>query len=291
MLKSMTGYGKAVCEVENARYTIEIKSLNSKQLDFNLRIPLVFREKEIEIRNAINQQLSRGKVDLYIDHEPIEEEAKAHINRKIVKEYYEQLKDISYELKIQNDEQFLQIVMRLPDILKREKDELKETVWETVREAIQKAIAEVSAFREREGAALEKDILKRVGLIETKLQEITPFEKQRLESIRMRMDKNLTDIINGDHSVDKDRFEQEMIYYLERLDITEEKVRLANHCKYFRETLKENTPGKKLGFISQEMLREINTIGSKASEAAIQQIVVEMKDELEKIKEQLMNVL
>ena len=291
MLKSMTGYGKAVCEYENIKYTVEIKSLNSKQFDCGTRIPLVFKEKEIELRSLLSRELSRGKVDIYIDSEALTEAPNVNVNKNVVKAYFNQFSIICDELSIDNKEMLLPIIMRLPDTLKREREELDENQWKTVLSGIMNAIKELNAFRETEGIVLEKDIMDRVTLIDKRLTEIGQFEQGRIEAIRNRISTSINDFFNGDSKIDKERFEQEMIYYLEKLDITEEKVRLKNHCNYFMETAATALPGKKLGFIAQEILREINTIGSKANDSNIQSIVVNMKDEIEKIKEQLMNVL
>ena len=287
----MTGYGKAEMEVNNKKITIEIKSLNSKQIDINTRIPVLYREKDIEIRKIISDRLIRGKVDFNIYVENLGEESNSRINEPILKGYYHHLQKISKDLGLQIDNNTLQAVLRLPDVVKTEYETLDEKEWETIHIKILGAIDDIEAFRVKEGSALEADILGNVQSIHNLLKEIEPFEKQRIETLKARLTDNLESLkLNG--NVDKNRFEQELIFYLEKLDINEEKVRLTNHCEYFYETsaLPESS-GKKLTFISQEIGREINTIGSKANESNIQRIVVQMKDHLERVKEQLLNVL
>jgi len=292
MMVSMTGYGKTTCELNGKMITIEAKSLNSKQLDIYTRLPNLYKDKDIEIRNNISTRLKRGKIDLYINFDNSEVSNSSKINFALVKDYYEQIKEINNKLEMQTDEStILPTLMRFPDVLKTGKEELDETEWNKVLEQIMAALNIVESFRNQEGIVLEKDILSRVQLIEDLLILIQPFEDQRIQKLREKMYSGFNEI--GDkEKVDSNRFEQELIYYIERLDITEEKVRLKNHCSFFREVCRdENQSGKKLGFIAQEIGREINTIGSKANSSEIQRIVVQMKDELEKIKEQLMNVL
>jgi uncharacterized protein (TIGR00255 family) len=291
MIKSMTGYGKAVCELPDKTITIEMKSLNGKQADVYLRLPNMYREKESEIRNIIVNSLKRGKIECIISLENFNGEQLAFINKEVVKRYYVQLMEIQDELKIQNKEPLIQTILRLPESLKSEKEELNEKDWEILKSEIYQSIKQLENFRQQEGNILEKDIVERIGDIEKLLSQLETFENTRTERIKERLNTNLLEFINQD-AFDKNRFEQELIYYLEKLDITEEKVRLQNHCSYFRQvTSEDNNIGKKLGFICQEMGREINTIGSKANDFEIQKVVVLMKDELEKIKEQLMNVL
>ncbi|MCK4344681.1 MAG: YicC family protein, partial [Bacteroidales bacterium] len=262
--------------------------LNSKQLDVSARLPVLYKEKELELRNIISQSLERGKIDISIFIDTIEKEKTPSINQAVVKNYYEQLKQISGELSI---DQILPVIMRLPDTLKIEKQELDEKEWEKVKTGIKEAIYELISFRNQEGKALQKDIHHHVNQIRKLLDNIGPYEKERIGKIKTRINHNLSEFL-ATESIDQNRFEQEMIYYLEKFDITEEKVRLRNHCDYFLQTLKLKIPaGKKLGFIAQEMGREINTIGSKANDSDIQKLVVQMKDKLEKIKEQLLNVL
>ena len=291
MIKSMTGFGKSEFEVNNKKFTIEIKSLNSKQIDINARVPALYREKEIEIRKTISDALTRGKVDFNIYVENLGEESSAKINEPILKNYFKHLKEISSELEVPVNEGTLHAAMRLPDTVKVEYEKLDEGEWKTILQHIKKALAELDSFRNQEGLALKADITSNVKKINEMLPEIEPFEKKRVEVIKTRIQENLESLkLNG--SVDENRFEQELLFYLEKLDINEEKVRLANHCNYFEETVNLKIPvGKKLGFISQELGREINTIGSKANDSDIQRIVVQMKDHLERVKEQLLNVL
>jgi uncharacterized protein (TIGR00255 family) len=287
----MTGYGKAECELPGRRVTVEIKSLNSKQLDISTRLPSFLKEREIDIRNEISRELERGKIDCYISTELISEDSAHKINKEIVKNYIKQLREINEELKLNNDEQLIQVAMRLPDTLKADREELEEEEWDTILKSLHTAVAGVKAYRSREGNILEDDIKKRIQLILEKLEKIRLFEEARIQNIRDRLMQNLKELKLAE-SYDPNRFEQELIYYLERLDITEEKVRLATHCNYFLEILPSTeSVGKKLGFITQEIGRELNTLGSKSGDSNIQKSIVEMKDELEKIKEQLNNIL
>ena len=287
----MTGFGKAEFEVNNKKITIEIKSLNSKQIDINTRTPALYREKDIIIRKALSEKLVRGKVDFNIYVENLGEESNSKINEPILKGYFNHLKQISDDLGVKTDHHTLHSAMRLPDVVKTEYETLDEKEWETILENIYKALDEIDKFRIQEGTALLSDILGNITSIQDLLGQIEPFEQQRIEAVKTKLTENLESLkLNG--SVDENRFEQELIFYLEKLDINEEKVRLANHCSYFTETLEEElSKGKKLGFISQEIGREVNTIGSKANEKNIQRIVVQMKDHLERVKEQLLNVL
>ncbi len=287
----MTGFGKAEFEINNKKFTIEIKSLNSKQIDINTRIPAVYREKDIEIRKELSDKLERGKVDFNIYVESLGDESNSKINEPILKSYFKQLSKISADLNLPTDLTTLQAALRLPDVVKTEYQTLNEEEWEIILENIKNAIADIDKFRVQEGNALQIDVVRNIDFIKSLLAQVEPFEGQRIELLRARLTENLEKLaLNG--NVDKNRFEQELIFYLEKLDINEEKVRLANHCEYFLETIAEPFPnGKKLGFISQELGREINTIGSKANNTDIQRIVVQMKDYLERIKEQLLNVL
>jgi len=291
MIKSMTGFGKSEFEINNKKITIEIKSLNSKQADINTRIPALYREKEIDMRREITDQLVRGKIDLSIYVENLGETSSAIINEAIVKNYFENLSKLSNDLELPVNESILQIIMRLPDSVKVQYEQLEEEEWEILLANIRKALVQVGQFRLQEGTALEKDLLANIDAIQSLLKAVEPFEQQRIETIKNRLTDSLDSLrLNG--TVDHDRFEQELIFYLERLDFNEEKVRLVNHCKYFLETMKDSEPnGKKLSFITQEIGREINTIGSKANESNIQRLVVQMKDALEKVKEQVLNVL
>jgi len=294
MIRSMTGYGKAVAESGSRKFNIELKSLNSKQLDLALKLPGVLREKEAEIRNLISQKLERGKVDLFIGTESGMETAVISINHDLAKKYHEELKALQNELNEENPEGLLPIIIKMPDVIQSAKEELLEDDWLIVRAGIEQAIALMDEFRRGEGNILGDDLKKRIGLILSYLDGVEPFEKQRMTDIREKMIRDFANYksdFNGS-APDQNRFEQEMIYYLERLDITEEKIRLKKHCDYFLDTMEEGiSQGKKLGFITQEIGREINTLGSKANQADMQKLVVQMKDELEKIKEQLMNIL
>jgi uncharacterized protein (TIGR00255 family) len=295
MIKSMTGYGKASVEITGRKLTIEIKSLNSKQFDLNLKIPGYFREKELEVRNTLMQVLDRGKVDFYISTEITGEMLNFSVNHDLAKKYHAELVNLQAELKESPSESLLPLVMKMPDVLQTSRDEISDTDWEKIAAGISEASRFVDNFRINEGAILASDFSKRVENVLSLLKEIEPFEKNRIVEIRERMIRDFKNLASADlngSAPDKNRFEQEVIYYLEKLDFTEEKVRLRKHCDYFLETLDEPaSQGKKLGFITQEMGREINTLGSKAADAAIQRLVVQMKDELEKIKEQLGNIL
>jgi len=287
----MTGYGKSVCELPEKTITIEIKSLNGKQADVYLRLPNIYREKESEIRNIINNSLKRGKIECVITIESFNGEKLAFINKEVVKRYYAQLLEIQDDLKIQDREPLIQTILRLPESLKAEKEEMDEKEWEVLKSTLNSSIKQLENFRRQEGNILEADIVERIGNIEKLLFQLNGYEKTRTERIKSRLQNNLQEFFSQD-VFDRNRFEQELIYYLEKLDITEEKVRLQNHCSYFKEVVTEDShTGKKLGFICQEIGREINTIGSKANDFEIQKLVVLLKDELEKIKEQLMNVL
>ncbi len=291
MLVSMTGFGKATCELENKKLTIEIKSLNSKQLDIYSRIPGFYREKEIEVRNHISKKLLRGKVDFSLYAEITSIENGSIVNTDLVKAYFKQLSEVSDELGIDNKNDLLQVIMRLPDTIKTEREELDEDEWKLILQSIENAIDDLIKFRVQEGVALQKDITERVVNIQDLLKQVDTYEKQRIEKVKERLRNNLKELSEATE-YDENRFEQELIFYLEKLDVTEEKVRLAHHCGYFLKTVELNEPvGKKLGFISQEIGREINTLGSKANHSDMQKLVILMKDELEKIKEQLLNVL
>jgi len=291
MIRSMTGYGKAECLLADKKLTIEIKSLNSKQLDVNTRLPSLYKEKEINIRQVIASELERGKVECSFYYELSGEAVSGTINEPVVKDYYQQLYRISGELGLQASLELLSTVMRMPDTIRTEKPELQETEWTLVEAALREALEQVNIFRKQEGESLDEDLRQRADAITRKLKEVELYEKERIDQVRERIGKHLEEF-GLKESVDENRFEQELIYYIEKLDVSEEKVRLANHCKYFMETLEDSGPaGKKLGFISQEMGREINTLGSKANHKELQKLVVEMKDELERIKEQILNVL
>ena len=290
MVKSMTGFGKGEATLPNKRITVEIRSLNSKQLDLSLRLPAVYRQSENELRNVIARTIQRGKVDVFVSVESQSVETPARINREVFREYLRQMNDTLAFAGIDADyDAILPVIMRLPDVVATESEAISEEEHAALIAATEAAAAQLDAFRTQEGAILIADLLRRVELIERYRDEVVPFEKARTETIRTRILDNLAKL---PVEVDRNRLEQEMIFYLEKLDITEEKVRLTNHCKYFREVAAgEEGAGRKLGFIAQEMGREINTMGSKANESNIQILVVKMKDELEKIKEQVLNIL
>jgi len=287
----MTGYGKAECLLPDKKLSIELRSLNSKQMDTSTRLPSLYKEKELEIRQLIAAGLERGKVECSFHYELAGNAASGIINEQVVKGYYEQLYKIAGELGLPTSPELLSTAMRMPDTLQTEKTSIEEEEWIQVKDALLQALEKVREFRNQEGLSLDRDLRERVKAIAEKLELVTGFESARLEQIRERIGNNLEEFLKKD-AVDENRFEQELIYYIEKLDISEEKVRLANHCTYFLETMNDAGPvGKKLGFISQEMGREINTLGSKANHTEIQKLVVEMKDELERIKEQILNVL
>jgi uncharacterized protein (TIGR00255 family) len=291
MIKSMTGYGKAIAETPQKKITIEIKSLNSKQLDLNTKLPWLYKEKEPEIRNIISQRLDRGKIDFSVYCDMLDDEVVTVINKSAVRNYYNQFKEIAAELKIDLDDQIFTAIMKLPDTLKTEKPEMPEAEWEIVRNQIIESITMLDLYRIEEGNSIMLDFKKCIGKILSLLETVQTFETGRITKIREKL-MSLLDESLGPEKVDKNRFEQEIILYLEKYDINEEKVRLKTHCDYFIETVNTPSPnGKILNFITQEIGREINTIGSKANDASIQKLVVMMKDELEKIKEQTLNVL
>lgn len=286
MIHSMTGYGKAVAECTDKKITIEIRSLNSKNLDLNVRIPFVYREKELDMRKLISEKLQRGKIDFSILIESTAADKNQQINPLVIQAYMDEFKQIVPKI---TDAELLAIVMRLPDVMTYANNALEDEEWALVAKTLQQAMDNLNQFRATEGAVLKQDFVHRIDNITQLLGQVQPFEKERMELLKERFQKNLEEV-NVEY--DANRLEQELIYYLEKLDITEEKVRLKQHCKYFIETL--DTPlseGKKLGFICQEIGREINTLGSKANHSSLQKIVVQMKDELEKVKEQILNVL
>ncbi len=287
----MTGYGKSVVAYKDKKINVEIKSLNSKALDLSTRITPLYREKEMEIRRHIARKLSRGKVDFAVWTEKDTVVDATPINAVLVEDYYHQIKAISAKTGIPDPQDWYATLLRMPDVLtKTDVEELSDEEWEAARTAINQAIDALIAFRRQEGAALEKKFNEKVDNIERLLRSIGPYEKSRVPKIKETIIKGLEQIPEVEY--DKNRLEQELIYYIEKLDISEEKQRLANHLKYFRETMAEDQPnGKKLGFIAQEMGREINTTGSKSNQAEMQNIVVKMKDELEQIKEQVLNAL
>ena len=291
MIQSMTGYGKSVVTFNEKKISVEIKSLNSKNLDLSTRIAPLYREKEIEIRQMVAKSLIRGKVDFSIWVEKDNEADTTAINEVLVENYYRQIKQLSARTGIPEPEDWYATLLRMPDVTtKNEQETLDEAEWNVVTEAINEALKKIVAFRQQEGEALQKKLMEKVQNIGALMSSIEPYEKARVEKIRTRIIDSLKEI--PDASYDQNRLEQELIYYIEKLDISEEKQRLFNHLKYFEETLNEAPgQGKKLGFIAQEMGREINTTGSKSNQAEMQNIVVKMKDELEQIKEQVLNVL
>lgn len=289
----MTGYGKAESATQNKKISVEIRSLNSKQLDLSIKLPAIYRPFEYEIRNTIAQTTKRGKVDVYINAETTVDTGSVKINSELFKVHYNALKAICADNGItsstETDATLIQSVMRMPDVVSTDSNDISEDEQKALMEAVAGAVAQHDAFRVQEGAILIADLLHRVDKIEAFKEAVTPFEKARTEAIRTKI---LESIEQLKVEVDKNRLEQEMIFYIEKLDVTEEKVRLTNHCKYFREVAaSEEAPGRKLGFIAQEMGREINTLGSKSNDSQMQRLVVQMKDELEKIKEQVLNLL
>ncbi|QXV67607.1 YicC family protein [Mucilaginibacter sp. 21P] len=287
----MTGYGIATFDAGNVKYTVELKSLNSKFLELSLRLPKMFSEKEFQLRNECSKQIERGKVNLSINVEQTGANVKAAgIDRDLLMHYYNQLKSVSEEVGEPSANLF-QLALGLPEVVKYDEDTVNDDEWKQVEKTFQQALAAFQKFRRDEGNVLENDIKQRIAIILNNLAAVEVAEPKRIPVIRERLNQFLTEAV-GSENVDKNRFEQELIYYIDKLDITEEKIRLKSHCDYFLETLKAaDANGKKLGFISQEIGREINTLGSKANDADIQKLVVGMKEELEKIKEQLLNVL
>ena len=290
MIKSMTGFGKGEVVCGDKKFRVELRSLNSKQLDLSIKLPGKYRAAEVEVRNIITRELQRGKVDSFITVETAVAETSAHINTEAFKAYAAELRKACGEVSLEVDDSALvQSLLRLPDVVTTEEREVSAEEISAIVEAAKTAAAELNAFRVQEGAILIADLLKRIDLIEQYRHEVEPFESARVDTIKNRIRENIEKL---QLEVDNNRLEQEMIFYIEKLDITEEKVRLDNHCRYFREVAaEEEAPGRKLGFIAQELGREINTMGSKSNEANMQRLVVKMKDELEKIKEQVLNIL
>ena len=288
MIKSMTGFGKGEAMVDDKKIRVELRSLNSKQLDLSIKLPGKYRAAEAEMRNIITRELQRGKVDCFVSFEAATAETPAHINQEAFKAYADELRAVCEENNVATDS-LLSAVLRMPDVVTSEEREVSEAELAAIIEATKAACAELNNFRVQEGAILISDLLGRIDLIEKYRHEVEQFEGARVETIKNRIRENIEKL---QLEVDNNRLEQEMIFYIEKLDITEEKVRLDNHCNYFREvSASEEAPGRKLGFIAQELGREINTMGSKSNEANMQRLVVKMKDELEKIKEQVLNIL
>jgi uncharacterized protein (TIGR00255 family) len=286
----MTGYGKAVAELPNKKVTIEIKTLNSKQFDLFTRLPGIYREKEIALRNALSRLLERGKVDLSMNVEVISRDVSSKIDHNVVRQYHAEIRKLSQEMNVPQPQDWLSTLLRLPDVMKQDMEELDDEEWAAIEKAINQAVDEVNRFRRQEGEMLSKVLTDKILSIRSLLAAVEPFEAERTEKIKNRILEGLSNLEGVDY--DKNRFEQEMIYYIEKLDVNEEKTRLAHHLDYFIETLNDShSQGKKLGFIAQEIGREINTLGSKSNQSGMQRIVVQMKDELEQIKEQILNIL
>nr|WP_294773514.1 YicC/YloC family endoribonuclease [uncultured Flavobacterium sp.] len=286
MIQSMTGFGKATLQLPTKKITVEIKSLNSKGLDLNTRMPSVFREMELGLRNQLSQRLERGKIDFSLYVEVTGEETSSKINVPIVKGYINQMKAV---IPNADETELMKMAVRMPDALKTERDEIDENEWKQIQTVINEALENIAQFRKDEGVALEKEFLHRIANIMTLMNNAVSYDAERVETVKTRLRTALEEL---KENVDENRFEQELIFYLEKYDITEEKVRLENHLNYFIETLAgTEANGRKLGFITQEMGREINTMGSKSNHSEMQKLVVMMKDELEKIKEQVLNVL
>ena len=285
MIHSMTGYGKSVLQLPNKTISIEIKSLNSKSLDLNMRMPSMYRSKELDLRKLIASKLNRGKVDFSLFFESTGEETPANVNPTVVNKYIEQLEG----LVTGNKMDLLQMAIKMPDAISTERVDIDESEWADIQNGVLNALENLRAYRMEEGNVLELDFTKRISHISNLLEQVLEIDPERITNVRERLHKGVSEL---KEKYDENRFEQELVYYIEKFDITEEKVRLQNHLEYFTKTLNsDNSNGKKLGFISQEIGREINTIGSKANFAPMQKLVVQMKDELEKIKEQLLNVL
>ena len=290
MIHSMTGYGKAIAQLPNKKITIEIKSLNSKQFDLFTRIPTTYKEKEIAMRNNLSRQLERGKVDLSMNVEVIHKNVSSKIDHDVLGQYRQELQKLAAEMNVAEPQDWFSVLMRLPDVMRQDAEELSDEEWTIIETAINQAIGKVIAFRKQEGEMLAKVLTEKIQNIRNLLAAVEPFEGERMEKIKNRIYDGLKNLEGVDY--DKNRFEHEMIYYLEKLDINEEKARLSHNLDYFEETLTgENSQGKKLGFIAQEIGREVNTLGSKSNQSEMQRIVVQMKDELEQVKEQILNVL
>ncbi len=290
MTHSMTGYGKAVAELPNKKVTVEIRSLNSKQFDLYTRVPVIYRVKEIELRNSLSQLLERGKVDLTINVEQFAKDVSSRIDYNVLNQYKKDIELWSNNMGVSAPDDWFSVLLRLPDVMKQEVEELDDEEWNIIRATINKAVESLIVFREQEGKMMENVLIEKISNIRSLLSDIAPFEGERIDKVRNRILEELNNL--GGIEYDKNRFEQELIYYLEKLDINEEKTRLSHHLNYFEEIINENkSQGKKLGFITQEIGREINTLGSKSNQSGMQRIVIQMKDELEQIKEQVLNIL
>ena len=287
MLKSMTGFGKASGTFQSKKISVEIRSLNSKSMDLNVRMPSLFKELDSAIRKFVSNELGRGKIDVFINLDSIGEESNVSINQGLAKKYFTELKALNDAVGTSTDD-YLTLIMRMPDVIENAKEDLSEEEKQWLMALVKEAAQKLNEFRRKEGQDLEREFSERIDEIRGFLSEVHQYEDARIQTIRERMKKGLEDIDAGH---DENRFEQEMIFYIEKLDISEEKMRLSNHLDYFEETMKLEQSGKKLGFIGQEIGREINTLGSKSNHAEMQKLVIGMKDNLEKIKEQLLNVL
>lgn len=293
MVQSMTGYGKAETEIASKKIIVEVKSLNGKQADISTRLASIYKEKDFELRNLVAQTLMRGKIDLSVTIENRNDEFTSSINSSLFLQYKQQIEALSESTGTPLPQDFFSVILRMPDVLKTEQVKLEDEEWITVKACVEEALAKLVEFRVHEGAGLENFFRDRLDIIEHLLQcEVPKYESSRVDKIKSRMRDSLNELLGKQQAYDENRFEQELIYYIEKLDISEEKQRLQKHIDYFRSTMDEpESQGKKLGFVAQEMGREINTLGSKANQAELQIVVVKMKDELEKIKEQVLNVL
>jgi uncharacterized protein (TIGR00255 family) len=286
----MTGYGRAAAELPNKKIIIEIKSLNSKQFDLFTRLPSAYREKEIALRNSLAYRLVRGKVDLSMNVEVIAKDVTSKIDHNVLHQYHREIAGLADELNIPQPQEWFPVLLRLPDVIKQEQEELSDEEWNMIEEAVNRAVDDAIAFRRQEGEMLAQVLAKKIGNIRALLEAVEPFEEERVDKVKSRIREGLNSLEGIEY--DKNRFEQELIYYIEKLDVNEEKNRLAHHLDYFTAMLKEEEPqGRKLGFIAQEIGREINTLGSKSNQSDMQRIVVQMKDELEQMKEQVLNIL
>ena len=291
MLRSMTGFGKELISMPEKIITIEIRTLNSKLGDINIKSPALYREKDIEVRRMLLEKLERGKIDFQLFVDNIGDKSNFSLNQSLAKKYYKELKSLADDIGEDDFDEFLPVLVKLPDVLHPEIEKLNPEEWEVIKKTISRVLDKVDAYRVAEGSSLEKDLIARIQFIIDYLSEITPYEQDRIKKKKEDLLTALNNVKNN-ITVDKNRFEQELIYYLEKLDITEEKIRLKKHCEYFLDTInRPGSVGKKLTFIVQEIGREINTLGAKANNADIQKLVVQMKDELEKIREQLANIL
>ena len=290
MIHSMTGYGKAIAEIPTKKITVEIKSLNSKQFDLYARIPSIYKEKEVSLRNELSKILERGKIDLYLNVEELAQETSIRIDENRLKKYHTEIKTLSATLEIEEPKDWFEVLFKLPDVFKQEPEKLNEEEWQAVEKAIDAAVADLINFRYQEGEALKAVLIAKIHNIKQLTLELEKFEAERINKVRSRIQEALDSLENVTY--DSNRMEQELIYYIEKLDVNEEKTRLLNHLDYFIETVESDTSqGKKLGFIVQEIGREVNTLGSKSNHSDMQRLVVQMKDELEQVKEQILNVL